>query len=244
MKYSFKFAKKAVTTMFNGRISMTNKSSQGHSSKLFSSLIVFGLLGALVSIPDTTYSNHANPDKNKFENTAIEIQKIRTSSHILADEQPVALTDNSVEALQSDYLKKSNNSWRNDSAETSAELVNEDNLEEPNRFQLKQNYPNPFNPATEITYKLPVSRHVVLKVYDMLGRPIKTLVNDNQEAGNYTIRFNAGSLSSGMYIYRLEAGNYEQIRKMILIKYYFTQKNDRYPSYTFTDKKNGDIPTI
>lgn len=88
----------------------------------------------------------------------------------------------------------------------------------PNKYKLEQNYPNPFNPATEITYQLPSDRHVVLKVYDILGRPVKTLVNKTQKAGSYTVRFNAEGLTSGMYLYRLEAGNYEQIRKMILIK--------------------------
>jgi cytoskeletal protein RodZ len=224
MKYTFKSVKKAVTTMFNslfiGLISVKNKSRKGHGSKLFKSLVVLGVAGVMsVLMPHTTYGNLANPDGNKTENAGIKIQEIHSSSNILSAQTRVISSEESVKALKSDYPNNRNSStWQGDSAEISAELVEKEKAEEPNRFQLKQNYPNPFNPATEITYKLPVSRHVVLKVYDMLGRPIKTLVDDNQEAGNYTIRFNAGNLSSGMYIYRLEAGNYEQIRKMILIK--------------------------
>jgi len=93
----------------------------------------------------------------------------------------------------------------------------------PTDFILFQNYPNPFNPATSISYQLPVSGNVRLKVYDVLGREVATLVDAFQQIGNYKVIFNAGQFASGVYLYRLSAdgnrtGNYSTVKKMILIK--------------------------
>jgi hypothetical protein len=88
----------------------------------------------------------------------------------------------------------------------------------PDNFNLEQNYPNPFNPATQINYSIPSSQKVVLKVYDELGRETATLVNREQSAGNYIVNFNASGLASGVYFYRLQAGSYVQMKKMILMK--------------------------
>lgn len=113
----------------------------------------------------------------------------------------------------------------------------------PNDFQLYQNYPNPFNPETVISYQIAplnlpdksgeTSQHVTLKVYDVLGREIATLVNEYQQAGNYNVKFNletrhqprrdrvstgASSLQSGVYFYRLQAGNFSETKKMLLVK--------------------------
>jgi sugar lactone lactonase YvrE len=86
------------------------------------------------------------------------------------------------------------------------------------KFELKQNYPNPFNPETTIKYSLAHSSNVVLKVYDMLGREITTLVSAQQGAGNYSVKFNASNLASGMYIYRLQADGVTLSKKMLLLK--------------------------
>jgi len=88
----------------------------------------------------------------------------------------------------------------------------------PTQFALEQNYPNPFNPTTLISYQLPVASTVSLKVYDVLGREVATLVNERQEAGAYNIAFNAKTLSSGIYFYRLQAGNFVATKKMMLVK--------------------------
>jgi len=93
-----------------------------------------------------------------------------------------------------------------------------------NKFELLQNYPNPFNPSTIISYQLPSSSFVSLKVYDALGKEIATLVNKQQSGGNYKVNFNAASaeLASGVYLYRLTAsgasGKLIESRKMILLK--------------------------
>jgi predicted extracellular nuclease len=85
-------------------------------------------------------------------------------------------------------------------------------------YALDQNYPNPFNPSTTISYQLSAVSHVTLTVYDVLGKQVASLVNQQQGAGSYHATFNASALSSGMYFYRLNAGNYSEMKKMVLIK--------------------------
>lgn len=88
----------------------------------------------------------------------------------------------------------------------------------PDVFSLSQNYPNPFNPSTKITYQLPVNSDVSIKVFDMLGKEIMTLVNEKKDAGSYEVQFNAANFASGMYFYRISAGNFTDTKRMILIK--------------------------
>lgn len=88
----------------------------------------------------------------------------------------------------------------------------------PLEFKLDQNYPNPFNPSTFIRFTIPERANVQLKVYDLLGGEITTLVNEDKEAGWYNINFNAAELASGFYIYRIKAGNYSSTKKMLIIK--------------------------
>ena len=90
----------------------------------------------------------------------------------------------------------------------------------PTEFRLEQNYPNPFNPETVISYQLAVSGHVSLKIYDILGREVVTLVDAVQQAGAHHSQFSVrnSTLSSGVYLYRIEAGDFVQSKKMILLK--------------------------
>ena len=88
----------------------------------------------------------------------------------------------------------------------------------PNDFSLNQNYPNPFNPSTVIQYAIGSRQFVSLKVYDVLGKEVATLVNEEKPTGNYEVNFNASSLSSGVYFYKLQAGSFWETKKMILIK--------------------------
>jgi len=85
-------------------------------------------------------------------------------------------------------------------------------------FTLMQNYPNPFNPSTKITYTLEHPELVSLKIYDMLGREVAELVNQSETAGSHTVTFNAANLASGMYCYKLEAGSFRSIKKLMLVK--------------------------
>ena len=88
----------------------------------------------------------------------------------------------------------------------------------PTKFVLSQNYPNPFNPSTTIRYNLPKEAMVSIKVYDMLGREMKTLIKEYKSAGSYNVEFNASNLTSGIYFYRLTAGDFTQVKKLVLMK--------------------------
>jgi hypothetical protein len=88
----------------------------------------------------------------------------------------------------------------------------------PKSFGLLQNYPNPFNPSTTIRYELPRTSHVTLTVYDLLGREVATLVDGLEEPGYKSVQFNAGNLASGVYLYRLTAGDFVQTRKLLVLK--------------------------
>ncbi|AFH50123.1 Peptidase S8/S53 subtilisin kexin sedolisin [Ignavibacterium album JCM 16511] len=88
----------------------------------------------------------------------------------------------------------------------------------PKEFKLEQNYPNPFNPITKIKYQLPITTKVSLKVFDILAREVKTLVDELKEAGYYEIDFNASELSSGIYFSRLESDSFMKTIKMTLVK--------------------------
>ena len=96
--------------------------------------------------------------------------------------------------------------------------VDNEEVEQPLSFKLSQNYPNPFNPTTMINYELANASDVKLEIFDMLGRKVQTLVNTRKTAGIHNAIFDASALSSGIYIYRLQAGSYLKTRKMMLIK--------------------------
>lgn len=85
-------------------------------------------------------------------------------------------------------------------------------------YSLSQNYPNPFNPSTTISYHLPKFSQVILKIYDLLGKEVKKLVDEQQNAGNYSVIFSASNLPSGIYFYQIQAGNFIQTRKLVLLK--------------------------
>lgn len=103
-------------------------------------------------------------------------------------------------------------SWSN-----TTDLINPGNSI-PTKFELLQNYPNPFNPSTKISWQSPVSSHQSLKIYDVLGNEVATLVDEYKEAGNYEVEFDASKLSSGIYFYKLRAGSFVETKKMILLR--------------------------
>jgi hypothetical protein len=101
---------------------------------------------------------------------------------------------------------------------TNITAVKDNNENIPSGFKLSQNYPNPFNPSTRISYQIPNAGHVTLKVYDVLGREVSTLINSEQNAGSHEVIFNGTKLSSGIYFFRLQTGNYTATNKMVLMK--------------------------
>jgi hypothetical protein len=103
-------------------------------------------------------------------------------------------------------------------SQLSVTSVKQTNNLTPSKFEISQNYPNPFNPSTTIKYSIPQSGLVTLKVYNVLGQEVANLVNQVQKSGSYTVNFNASKLASGVYMYKIQAGDYSQTKKMMLLK--------------------------
>jgi parallel beta-helix repeat protein len=169
-----------------------------------------------------THSQIVLPENQVF------VDNINGDFHLLSSSQPInigtALVSSVVE-FDIDGISRPQGSGFDIGAYefTSATSVDEETL--PHDFILFQNYPNPFNPSTTIKYTIPNvtlsgvdGSQVILKIYDLLGNEIATLVSENKPAGNYEIDFNGSSFSSGMYFYRITAGSYVETKKMILIK--------------------------
>ena len=109
-------------------------------------------------------------------------------------------------------------SWNSDFGGCGLVGITQNNNQTPENFSLSQNYPNPFNPVTNIKFSIPTNGNVKLVVFDVLGREVTTLVNEVKNAGNYVVDFDASNLSSGVYFYTLESGNFTQTKKMLLVK--------------------------
>ena len=105
----------------------------------------------------------------------------------------------------------------NFSTGTAVGIINEIN-NIPKVFALSQNYPNPFNPSTIINYEIPESGLVTIKIYDVLGREVSTIVNEEKSPGRYKVKFNGSNLASGLYLYRITSGNFSETKKMLLMK--------------------------
>jgi hypothetical protein len=88
----------------------------------------------------------------------------------------------------------------------------------PHEFSLEQNYPNPFNPSTNIKYQIPNTNRVMLNVFDVLGREVATLVNEVKQPGMYSVQWDASRQASGVYFYRLDAGGFTNVKKLVLLK--------------------------
>jgi plastocyanin len=104
------------------------------------------------------------------------------------------------------------------SALTATSVENIQNASQLNDFKLGQNYPNPFNPSTMISFSIPFQTFVSIKVYNLIGEEIATIVNENMAAGSYSRLWSAASIPSGVYFYRMQAGNYTSMKKLVLMK--------------------------
>ena len=133
------------------------------------------------------------------------------------------LSDNFASGIVTDNIGNvyvagtSNNDFVTIKYSQTVEIISS-NTQIPEKYYLSQNYPNPFNPNTKIEFSLPQKSFVKLKVFDMLGREIANLVNENLSAGSYKYDFNASALPSGIYFYKLETENFSETRKMVLVK--------------------------
>jgi hypothetical protein len=141
------------------------------------------------------------------ENAKVKLEQKRTLNEVVRVKTP----KNTVEYIQivNDDIKKLFIK-KNEAGKTNNII--------PNQFALSQNYPNPFNPETTIKYALPRDVKVVIKIYDILGREVSTLVNEFKKAGYYEVKFNGSNFASGVYFYRIEAQEYVVSKKMVLIK--------------------------
>lgn len=156
-------------------------------------------------LPETSISIElkveALSDFNKF--TVKEFGKGRLlTEYTIEPNSPIELQNGDTDAV---YIAPSRKGSLTDS-------------EIPDKFILKQNYPNPFNPTTQIRYSIPEATEVSLEVFDLLGKKVATLVNEEKQPGTYTVNFDASNLASGIYLYRLRAGSYVSTRKLILAK--------------------------
>ena len=132
--------------------------------------------------------------------------------------------NNIVSTVGEAFIGKSSNTvnqnqmgfWYVYQQSTITDVENEETI--PTVFKLEQNYPNPFNPSTKIKFAVPEKSNVLIKVYDILGSEVVTLVNQEMDAGWYENNFNAAGLSSGVYLFRMEAGNFISTKKMVLLR--------------------------
>ena len=113
------------------------------------------------------------------------------------------------------------NSWKHAQYALGTDLkkeVTSGSSQLPTEYGMDQNYPNPFNPTTQINYQLPENNHVTLRVYDVLGNLVTTLINNEVEAGYHSVTWNASGIASGIYFYTLRSGSFVATKKLILLK--------------------------
>lgn len=144
---------------------------------------------------------------------------IRLTNNIADSYSPsVAISGFIVHAVWNDNRDANNEIYyKRDPTGNPTEIINT-NLEIPITFSLKQNYPNPFNPSTIISFQLPVNSQVSLKVFDVMGREVQTIVNDRLQAGTYESTFDGSGLNSGVYIYKLMTDGFTKSKRMLLVK--------------------------
>ena len=127
----------------------------------------------------------------------------RTKVVAFAEDKLVEVTDISNHIIESD-----------NNGNTEVEKV----TELPTEFSIDQNYPNPFNPVTTINYSIPNTQYTILKIYDITGKEVMTLVNETKPAGRYLVKFDGSNLGSGVYFYKITAGSFSAVKRMFLIK--------------------------
>ncbi|MEX2634360.1 MAG: GLUG motif-containing protein [Balneolales bacterium] len=171
-----------------------------------------------VAADDAVNYNLQIATDEEFSNVIVDESGIETTTLTVEDEalfEPMTNYYWRVQSIGEDLDADWSAFW---TFQTSVNVSNENLADVPAEFALEQNYPNPFNPTTNIEYALPENATVQLHIFDVLGRRITTLVNEMQQPGTYQVNWDASQLSSGMYIYRLQAGDFVQTRQMMLVK--------------------------
>jgi len=200
------------TDSWTGQIAFTSAPANGHSFKV--EIGYWNGTNFIAGGPDATLTG--NGSKTVFTYTTDASAFTVNTGNYLA----LRITNNSTLS----YAVQTGGAWSYCSSPNSSKnyLVSVENnsMTEnvPKEYALHQNYPNPFNPVTKISYEIPVKSQVTLKVYDMLGREVARLYDGEREAGRYEAEFNGMRFSSGVYFYKLEAGSYKAVKKLLLLK--------------------------
>jgi uncharacterized protein (TIGR02145 family) len=200
----------------------------GHSVRCLNDLYVSEMpveLGLFTAVADgrTVLLNWSTQTEKNSDKFNIERKTISTIWEAIASVKAAVLSNS---PKQYSYIDKNLQSGKyqyrlkmidNDGTFEYSKII-ETEVAMPKNYELSQNYPNPFNPNTVILYSLPLASEVKLIVYNSLGQTVKVLENGFKSAGNYSVNFNASELSSGTYFYKIEAGQFSQIKKMMLLK--------------------------
>ncbi len=161
----------------------------------------------ILSIDGDNYSIESGPELNEARTNLMAVSPVTDYIYVFGGYNESGEVLSSIEVLTPPFTSKN------------------DEIENSISFNLKQNYPNPFNPSTTIKYSIPIVEtlratllHVTLRIYNILGQEVATLVNKEQKAGNYELNFNSSLLNSGIYFYKLQAGSYVETKKMTVLK--------------------------
>lgn len=186
----------------------------GTSTSTSYTLSVFGNIGTSLGPTLFSYNIYRSTTANA-KNTGSLIGNVVAGSNSYTD--PAKFVGNFFYQITGVYdIGESEPS--NEASVTVTRINNDEDKNIPDEFKLFQNYPNPFNPTTTIKYLLPAKSNVTMEIYDVLGKEIKLLLNEIQVQGSYEIKFNAESLTSGIYFYRITAGDFIETKKMLFIK--------------------------
>ncbi|HRN27333.1 MAG TPA: T9SS type A sorting domain-containing protein [Ignavibacteriaceae bacterium] len=197
----------------NSRGSLNTNKATPFKNVVFKLLAKDNSLNTLLNNIEPTTLNNPNGIYNQSKEFTINVQALRNKNVFIIPDIAISGTFNQNN-LQFSLVNISveENSFAKDSTEIIKSLV------KPTGYTLEQNFPNPFNPVTQIKYSIVDNGIVTLKIYDVLGREIATLVNEEKTAGNYEVSFDASQLSSGIYLYTIQVGRFTQTRKMVLLK--------------------------
>ncbi|MFI5407079.1 MAG: T9SS type A sorting domain-containing protein, partial [Nitrososphaerales archaeon] len=149
-------------------------------------------------------------------NQTIEMNGLQYPVNIKVKNMNITLQDVTGTEINKDLISGDNISISNEFIKKLVLFSKENNT--PNTYSLEQNYPNPFNPSTIISFSIPQNSQVNLSVFNVLGEKVAMLINEMKDAGSHQVEFNAANLTSGIYVYKLEAGSFSSVKKMMLLK--------------------------